>query len=413
MLTTRRFSTAGFSTKDWAVPMVMSACCLWSGGTPALELSAPDWQLHGFASQGFTYTTSNQAFGTSRDGSLDFTEVGINGSARLLPTLLFSAQGLYRQAGGSDRQGIRLDFAQLDYSVPLLDSALTLGTRAGRIKIPFGLYNDTRDVMWTRPSVLMPQSIYFDTLALRQAMIAADGGMLYGRYNRGDHRFSLEFLVAEPQDDTGGATDFLTGVPGAPGTLTGRPLFLGRAVHEWMGGRTRFMFSVVDLDRDFQPDTRRIPSGSVRALYPLFSLQYNEERWSLTAEYGWINNQRTGFGALPMLRDNTSEGFFVQGEYRLTADWSAVLRHDVFHADRNDRNGRDLALRSGQPRHRFYSRDLTFGLRWQFARDWLVATEYHLVDGTAWLSPRDNPDLFSGGGDPHWDLFALMLSFRF
>jgi len=389
----------------------IAACLCLSRRAAAQDFSAIDWQLHGFASQGFTYTTGNQVFGASRGGSLDFTEVGVNGSVRLLPNLLFSAQGLYRNAGGSDREDFRLDFAQVDYNAPLLDSALTLGVRAGRVKIPFGLYNDTRDVVWTRPSVILPQSIYFDTLGLRQAMIAADGGLLYSRYNWGDHRFNLEFMVAEPQDDTGDATGFLTGISEASGMMEGRPLFLGRAVYEWMGGRARAMFSVVDLDRDFRPNAAVVPSGNIRALYPLFSLQYNEESWSLTAEYGWVNARRSGFTPVPV--ESTSEGFYVQGEYRLAEDWSAVLRYDVFHADRDDRSGRSLAEQTGQARHRFYARDLAVGVRWEFVQNWLVAAEYHNVDGTAWLSPHDNSDLLQGGGDPRWDLFSLMLSFRF
>jgi len=399
------------TSRSIARPFLIAAGVFLSRGVPALDFSTIDWQLHGFASQGFTYTTSNQVFGASRGGSLDFTEVGVNGSVRLLPNLLFSVQGLYRNAGGSDREDFRLDFAQVDYNATLFDSALTLGVRAGRVKIPFGLYNDTRDVVWTRPSVILPQSIYFDTLGLRQAMIAADGGLLYSRYNWGNHRFNLEFMVADPQDDTGDATEFLTGIPDAPGMMEGRPLFLGRAVYEWMGGRARAMFSVVDLDRDFRSDTATVPSGNIQALYPLFSLQYNEERWSLTAEYGWVASQRSGFTPVPL--ESTSEGFYVQGEYRLNEDWSAVLRYDVFHADRDDRSGRSLAEQTGQARHRFYARDLAVGVRWEFVRNWLVAAEYHNVDGTAWLSPHDNSDLLQGGGDPHWDLFSVMLSFRF
>jgi hypothetical protein len=415
MLIDRITSLTDFSLRRVIGPIILGVYSFLFNDVLALDLSTIDWQLHGFASQGYTYTGGNQVFGSSRgSGSLDFTEVGVNGSVRLLPTLLFSVQGLYRQAGGSDQQGIRLDFAQVDYNVPLFDSTLTPGVRAGRVKIPFGLYNDTRDVIWTRPSVLLPQSIYFDTLGLRQAMIAADGGVLYSRYNLGDHRFSLEFLAAEPQDNTGGAIDFLTGTPNASGSMDGRPLFLGRAVYEWMDGRARFMFSVVDLNRDFQSKNSLNQPGNIKVLYPLFSLQYNEEHWSLTSEYGWIEGQRTGFNSLPpVLRNSTSEGFYVQGEYRLTEDWSAVLRYDVFSADRNNRSGRDLALQTGLPRHRFFARDLTVGIRWEFTRNWLLAGEYHNVDGTAWLSPRDNADLLSGGGDSHWDLVALMLSFRF
>jgi hypothetical protein len=402
-----------------------------------MKASALEWldgkvQVHGFAGQGATYTDHNQVFGTSRDVSLDFREMGLNTSVKLLPNLLISAQGLYRDAGASDRQGVRLDFAQADYSVPLLDSSLVLGIRGGRVKIPFGLYNDTRDVLWTRPSVLLPQSIYFDTLALRQAMIAADGGILYGRYTHGEHRFGWEFLTAEPQDSTGGATDFLTGLPNLPGlpkaegSLGGRPMLIGRAFYEWMGGRGKLMFSIVDLDRDFQASpalSAFYQNGNIKVSYPLFSAQYNAEKWSLTAEYGWISSDRTGFTTantafiqgLPTWKNNTSENFYVQGEYRFTPDFSAVLRYDVFHLSRDDRDGRELSRLSGgvAPSHRFYARDLTAGVRWSFARNFLLAADYHYVNGTAWLNETDNPNLTSPETSSHFSLVTAMLSFRF
>ena len=113
------------------------------------------------------------------------------------------------------------------------------------------------------------------------------------------------------------------------------------------------------------------------------------------------------------MQENTAENYYLQAQYRFTPRWSALLRYDVFHANVDDRDGRDTAALTGRPRHRFFAKDLTFGLRWEFARDWLVAAEYHNVYGTAWLSPVDNPELNLNGGDGHWDLFALMLSFRF
>jgi len=377
----------------------------------ALQWRNGDWQMHGFLGQGMTYTDQNQVFGTSKDVSLDFREMGINGSAKLLPNFLISSQGLYRDTGGSDTLGTRLDFAQIDYSAPMFNSSLVLGVRGGRVKVPFGLYNDTRDVVWTRPTVLLPQSIYFDTLALRQAMIAADGGVLYGRYTHGEHRFNLEFMTAQPQDNTGGAPAFLTGIPNAQGTLGGRSMFIGRAVYEWMGGRGRLMFSVVDLNRNFRSTSPTTPSGNIQVTYPLFSGQYNAEHWSLTAEYGWIATQRTGFQPTPL--KNTSENFYVQGEYRITQDFSTVLRYDVFHVDREDREGKALSKLTGLPSHRFYARDITVGARWEFTRNFLLAADYHYINGTAWLNVKDNPELMNGGGKSDWSLFTMMLSFRF
>jgi hypothetical protein len=77
-----------------------------------------------------------------------------------------------------------------------------------------------------------------------------------------------------------------------------------------------------------------------------------------------------------------------------------------------------MARATGFPRDRFYAKDLTFGLRWEFLENWLVAAEYHNIDGTAWLSPVDNPGINNPArvrevSDGHWDLFTLMFSYRF
>ncbi|SET20891.1 hypothetical protein SAMN05216326_11565 [Nitrosomonas marina] len=378
------------------------------------EIGIGDWQAHGFVSQGYTYTSGNNFFGNSRnDGSFDFREIGINVAGNVYPNLLIAAQGLYRDAGGSDTDNFRLDFANLDYQYPINNES-TVGIRLGRIKNPFGLYNDTRDVVWTRPSVTLPQSIYFDALALRQAMISSDGGLIYGRHTFGNHTLSAEFVTANPLDNTGGATEFLTGLSDAPGKMTGRPLFIGRAGYQWKEGRFRLLFSIVDLNRDFKSSSSTVPSGNVKTTYPLASAQINLEKWSFTAEYGQVMTKRSESLSRGIPLDMTSESFYVQSEYRFAPDWTALLRFDAFFADIHDRSGKKMAQMTGLPKHMFFSRDITFGLRWTFAKNFMVAADYHRVHGTGWLSPADNPDLLRGsGGDPNWDLVTVMFSYRF
>ena len=109
------------------------------------------------------------------------------------PNLLLAVQGIYRDTAGSDEEDFRLDYANLDYSLPIGESS-TLGVRAGRVKNPFGLYSEARDAIWTRPSVLLPQSIYFDSLGLRESELASDGGILYGRSSFGDHSLHCRIL---------------------------------------------------------------------------------------------------------------------------------------------------------------------------------------------------------------------------
>lgn len=378
----------------------------------AMELGIGDWQAHGFASQGYTLSSDYNLYGHSRDGgSFDFTEVGLNVSGHVLPNMLLAAQGLYRNAGGSDDEKFRLDYANLDYSLSFED--LKAGIRLGRVKIPFGLYNETRDVVWTRPGVFVPQSIYFDSLALRQPMIAADGGVLYGRYSFGNHALTSELVIANPQDDSGGAIEFLTGIPNVRGNMEGRPLITGRMGYEWLEGRFKLLLSIVDLDRDFQSHTPGVSSGTVKAFYPLVSMQLNLEDWTFTGEYGRVTTERSMFIPGRGSIESTSESFYVQAQYRISQNWSALLRYDDFAANVNDRNGERAAALTGLPKHRFFSRDLAVGLRWEFIQNWMLAGEYHSIWGSGWVTPQDNPDLATGNGPERWDLFAIMLSYRF
>jgi len=304
-------------------------------------------------------------------------------------------------------------------SLPVRDN-LTFGIRGGRVKNPFGLYNEARDAVWTRPSVLLPQSIYFDSLGLRTPVLASDGGMLYGRYAFGEHAFTAEFLVSDP--NVNNIVDFLTAVPNEFGTLSGRALFIGRAGYEWQEGRFRLLFTAVDFDHDFEPDSSAafLP-GNVKLFAPFVSAQVNLEEWSFTGEYLRTGIRRSGIFPAPVpefFRDNTIESYYLQVQYRFAPRWSALARYDALFANAADHDGSATARATGLPRHRFYAKDLTFGLRWEFLDDWLVAAEYHNIDGTAWLSPIDNPGINNPArvrevSDGHWDLFALMFSYRF
>jgi hypothetical protein len=53
-----------------------------------------------------------------------------------------------------------------------------LGVRAGRTKLPFGLYNESSDVDAARVPVLLPQSVY--PVSNRDFLLALTGGEAYG-----------------------------------------------------------------------------------------------------------------------------------------------------------------------------------------------------------------------------------------
>ena len=122
---------------------------------------------------------------------------------------------------------------------------------------------------------------------------------------------------------------------------------VGRAGYEWQEGRFRLLFTAVDFDHDFEPDSPDFLPGNIKFFAPAVSAQVNLEEWSFTAEYLRISFDRTGiFPALPpdrtardFLVNNTSESYYLQAQYRFAPGWSALARYDALFANADDHDG--------------------------------------------------------------------------
>ena len=387
-----------------AIPIALVASTVWGSDLFSLPDSV---QIHGFASQGYINSAGNNFFGDSKDGTFDFRELGINGSWRATPDLLFSAQAVSRNAGATDEGGIRMDYALVDYTL-LSDRDTLLSVRAGRVVNPFGLYNDTRDVSFTRPSILLPQSIYFDRN--RQLALSGDGVHLYVEQSMDIGHFIFQGGVSKPRT---GDPDFQVGITQGLFTadLEGQTSWIGRLIYEYGGGDLRLALTAADLNVDFTPlgEAPGIASGEFSFSPVIFSAQYNAENWSLTSEYALRPVRLQSFGAQPSRSRFTGESYYLQGTYRFTPTFEGVLRYDVMISDRNDRNGSEFEALTGRPAYTRFAEDWTFGLRWNVSASFMLQVEYHNVDGTGWVSQLDNPDHLQ----ERWDLFCAMASFRF
>ena len=398
----------------------------WSRPLDQLGLKLPETvQIHGFASQSYLRSTANNFFGyTQNMGSLDFTEMGINGSWRPIPQMQTSLQVVYRRAGQTDNQDLRIDFGFLDYSF-LSDARQTVGIRLGRVVNPYGLYNDTRDMPFTRPSILLPQSIYFDIT--RNTTLSSDGIQVYGeqRTDFGDFQLQVNGGYARTEDPS------WKSVLNAR-SVSGEPSWVGRLMYEWQGGRVRLGATSATMNIRYQPEPivlsgligqnvfsvfpfglpQNVTATSLHFSPVLFSAQINEENWSLTSEYAIRYSEFEGPGSpVPTL---TGESYYVQGTYRVTSDVEGFLRYDVLYADRSDRNGKKTsAIYAAQgvdvPAYDNFAKDLGVGLRWDVTPYFMLRGEYHYINGTGWISPNEN----RGETSQHWSLFGVSASLRF
>jgi len=385
-----------------ALALGLSAC-----DTLSTELfGAEAFQIHGFASQAAISTTGNNFFGkTEGKVDFDFRELGINGSWRMLPNVQLSLQAVARWAGETDNGKPRIDYGFIDYSF-LSDADNLWGARAGRMMNPLGLYNDTRDVAFTRPSILLPQSIYFDVN--RNLAISADGVYLYGerRANIGDFFLQLGAIVPRVEDPD--LKNDLT--QGTGGSLDGNLSWFGRLLYEVDGGALRLGISGGQISGDIHPD--------IPILYrkfdfdPLiFSAQYNAERWSLTSEYAlrYARLQDSPDPASVPTFKSLGESYYLQGIYRLAPQWQILLRYDVLIWNKDDPDGKTFEKKSGIPAYRRFAKDWTIGTRWDITPNFMLRAEYHNINGTGWISNLENQN----GSEQYWNLFAILASYRF
>jgi hypothetical protein len=230
-------------------------------------------QVHGFLTQGYFLTSTHKVFGNSdHGGSLNFTEIGLNGSWEMSPKLRIAAQLLSRRAGKGSVGAIDLDFGLLDYTA-VDNDAHKLGMRLGRVRLPYGgFWNDARDVAFARPSILLPQSIYPDII--RSVSISGDGVEAYGNlYTRwGD--FQFQFAGIYPRtDDRELKASLLT--RDVAGNLQGRPSYVGRLLYDYDNGRIKLGVSGGETRAKYSPrDAKDLLAGTTTVAPVIFSVQY-------------------------------------------------------------------------------------------------------------------------------------------
>src|SRR5262249_32905537 len=128
-------------------------------------------EVHGFISPGFIVSTDNNYLSESKHGSFKLSEVGLNFTKPLTETLRAGIQLFARDLGRSGNYSAKFDWYYLDYRW-----RDWLGIRAGRVKVPFGLYNDINDIDPARVPILLPQSVY--PVTNRDFLLAQTGGEL-------------------------------------------------------------------------------------------------------------------------------------------------------------------------------------------------------------------------------------------
>jgi hypothetical protein len=155
------------------IPLAFALCL----GT--LSAGEGGLQVHGSASQSYLKTFSHDfLIKDSSKGSFEFTEVTLN-VFHQYEHLSIGAQLLSRDFGEEGNFETRLDWGYGDYK---FNDAI--GVKAGKIKLPYGLYNEYRDVDSSRMEILYPQVVIPEDY--RDAAEAYEGIGLHGNIALGE-----------------------------------------------------------------------------------------------------------------------------------------------------------------------------------------------------------------------------------
>jgi hypothetical protein len=354
-------------------------------------------EIHGFASQGFLYTTANDYLAHSTKSSFEFTEVGLNFTKNLTDKLRAGLQLFSHRLGPTGTFDVKADWFYLDYKWHDW-----LGFRAGRVKLPFGLYNDTSDIDSARVPILLPQSVY--PVSNRDFLLAQTGGELYGYASLGAGG-ALDYRVY-------GGTIFID-VPTQPATppqigeITTPYIVGGRLIYETPLDGLRLGSSLQALRINLQL-LFPAPIGAVNAyinpaiLWAAFA-EYNAHDLLLSVEYSrWYVTVDSSSAALFPKTSTVSERAYGMAAYRVTNWFHPSIYYSVLYPDETKRRGRE------NQQH-----DLAATLRFDINSFWLVKLEGHYMHGTAALTPALNNGKPLAALDEDWGLLMIKTTVSF
>ncbi|GHG76800.1 hypothetical protein GCM10010919_31940 [Alishewanella longhuensis] len=381
--------------------LLISLCLL------PLSIQAESLSVHGFLAQGLAQAKKSNAVNNSGDLSAALTEVGINANWKVSSRLKLSGQLVYLNGGNRYPEGGRLDYLFLDISL-LDDFDHQLNLYLGRYKNQHWLYSSTRDVPFTRPSIMLPQSIYYD--AFRDIAVASDGvaikGYLQGSSGELEYNWSL------------GATN----ITKAQSQILLSPVVQGEAkqkfVHQaslfWQSLGSQATYGISLLDSDFSygaADFDFFFDADLTVQRFMLTWRYQAEKWELAAELMQERLSIKGFYQPGFRRDQKGQGGYLLGRYQLSTKLSALITLDYLTQNKNDKRGSSLP-EIGIPAYFGYQQSIMFGLSYAFAKNWQWQVEHHWVDGTGRLSPSLIPDL-ALNNQRYWQVWALQLTYRF
>jgi hypothetical protein len=384
-----------FGTRRRYAPLLALALLAFAVPAEAAEIGNPDdlasVEVHAFASQGFILTKDNNYLDPdTTHGSFQFSQIGINFTKTFLGRLRFGMQLVAEDFGPMGNYDAKVDWFYLDYRF-----ADWLGVRAGRVKIPFGLYNEINDIDSARTFVLLPQSVY--PVENSEYLLAQTGGELYGYLRLGaagglDYRGYAGTIYYDPAAAELSSPYTLQSIK-VPYLAGGRLMWETPLEGLRLGGSAQVLRIDTQIALQSQTSVVQIP-----ATLAVGSIEYSAHDLLLAAEYSrWLvsaNSSNTKI--FPNTPVQTSERAYALMSYRVTKWLQPGAYYSVLFPDTDNRSGRQNM-----------QHDVATTLRFDLTANWLLKLEAHYMVGTAGLTSSLNGNAPLSALSQNWEALFL------
>jgi len=369
-------------------------------------------QIHGFATQGFLYSSSNNYLSTdSSSGSLAWTDGVVSISDQVSDKLRVGVQMHMYQLGDFGGPNLQVDWASGDYRV---NDQVRFSV--GKVKTVVGLFNDTQDVDAVHLWALLPQGVYpIDNKSFDLAHYGADfygeiplgkqGGTFsyraYAGYRTVDlesgYVKSLNLMLPGFEQSFGLPNVLITDAPS--GKVFGGDL-------RWQTPLKGFLIGSSASAEDMQGTAGAV---SIRAARNLVTQEYAKfERGKFLAAFemkrmpvGLSFTANTAEGPIPVPNPVDWRSWYVMTSYRVAEKFQV----GTYYSHLVDAGGGQDTSRTGN-----HSKDWTISGRYDFNPHFYAKLEEHFVHGTDIGYYSDsNPN----GEKPRSNILAARIGFTF
>ncbi|HCM47205.1 MAG TPA: hypothetical protein DIS98_06785 [Colwellia sp.] len=374
--------------------------------------NSQDFQFHGFISQGIIDVNGSDFVNDDGELSTELTEIGLNASYQLSDKFRLAGQVVYLDGGNRYEKGFRVDYALLDWSAYNSESWQT-NIYLGRFKNNHWLYSSSRVIPFARPSIILPQSVYFD--GFRDIAVGSDGAAVkisHSNDGLGNFDFTLSYGKSTVSNEQ---TDILLG-----------DIAMGVAKQEYENHASvywqpafspwRFGFSLLDSDFSYQKNEMFDFASDADFSFQFYTINaiYEGEYWEFSGEIYQQRFVTDGFYDPNFYKDSTGQGYYGQIRYKLTSDLTVLARYENFYLDKEDKDGYKLEQSTGGavPYYFGFHKDITIGINYDITSDFSVRMEYHWVNGAGRLTPVVMPNTLINDSED-WRMWAVQLMYWF